>query len=32
VLRYTWAQVTQDSDQVVSDLRAALAEGLERRI
>jgi very-short-patch-repair endonuclease len=31
VLRYTWAQVTQDSDQVVSDLRAALAEGHERR-
>jgi very-short-patch-repair endonuclease len=31
VLRYTWAQVTQDCDQVVSDLRAALAEGDKRR-
>ena len=26
VLRYTWAQVTQNPDQVLSDLRAALAD------
>jgi predicted transcriptional regulator of viral defense system len=29
VLRYTWAQVTGDPGSVVSDLRAALASGLD---